>query len=126
MSYNYVWSHGASTANVSGLPIGTYTLNVTDAHGCVANANVTLSQPTVITITPVVTNANCNQSDGSFTVTAAGGAGGYSYSLNGGLFINPGSFTGLASGTYTVTVKDGNNCESSFPVTVGDNAGPTA
>lgn len=124
--YSYVWSHGASAANASGLPIGTYTLNVTDAHSCVANANVTLSQPTVITITPVVTNANCNQSDGSFTVTAAGGAGGYSYSLNGGLFINPGSFTGLASGTYTVTVKDGNNCESSFPVTVGDNAGPTA
>jgi len=124
--YNYVWSHGAATPNVSGLPIGTYTLNIADAHGCPATASVTLSQPTPLAITPVVTNANCNQSDGSFTVTATGGAGGYSYSLNGGLFINPGSFTGLASNTYTVTVKDGNNCESSFPVTVGDNAGPTA
>lgn len=126
VSYNYVWSHGASSANVSGLPIGTYTLNITDSHGCPATANVTLSQPTPLAITPVVTNANCNQADGSFTVTASGGAGGYSYSLNAGLFINPGSFTNLSSGTYTVTVRDGNNCESSFPVTVGDNAGPTA
>lgn len=126
VSYNYVWSHGASTANVSGLPIGTYTLNITDAKGCLATANVTLSQPTPIAITPVVTNANCNQADGSFSVTATGGAGGYSYSLNGGLFINLGTFNILASGTYTVSVRDGNNCVQSFPVTVSDNAGPTA
>ena len=126
VSYNYVWSHGASTANVSGLPIGTYTLNITDAKGCLATANVTLSQPTPLAITPVVTNANCNQADGSFSVTATGGAGGYSYSLNGGLFINPGTFNSLASGTYTVSVRDGNNCVQSFPVTVSDNAGPTA
>jgi gliding motility-associated-like protein len=127
LSYTYAWSPSVgSTSNISGLPIGTYSLTVTDAHTCTVTANVTLSQPTALSITPVVVNANCNQSDGSFTVTGAGGAGGYSFSLNGGTFINPGNFTGLASGTYTVAIRDGNNCVQSFPVTVGDNAGPSA
>ncbi|MFL5753910.1 MAG: PKD domain-containing protein, partial [Bacteroidia bacterium] len=122
----YLWNPGAfTTANVSNLPVGNYAVTVTDANGCTATANQTLVQPTALAITPAVTNPHCNQADGSFTVTGSGGAGGYSFSVNGGAF-GAGSFTGLIAGTYTVSIKDGNQCTQSFPVQLVDQAGPTA
>lgn len=47
--------------------------------------------------------------DGTFTVLGSGGIPSYQYKLNAGAYQVSGSFTGLAPGTYTVTVKDSNN-----------------
>ena len=33
-NYSYSWSNGATTQSISGLQAGTYTVTVTDAHGC--------------------------------------------------------------------------------------------
>ena len=126
VAYSFLWSPGAFTSNtVNNLAIGTYTVVVTDANGCQVTATRNLTQPTALAITPVVVNTNCNQANGSITVTGSGGAGGYSFSLNGGSF-GAGSFTGLLAGTYTITIKDANQCTSSFPVTISDQAGPTS
>ena len=43
--YTYSWSNGANTKDIDGLPIGRYYLTVTDAHGCEAYANDTITQP---------------------------------------------------------------------------------
>lgn len=43
--YTYSWSNGATTKDIDGLPIGRYYLTVTDAHGCEAYANDTITQP---------------------------------------------------------------------------------
>ncbi|MDP2386708.1 MAG: PKD domain-containing protein [Bacteroidota bacterium] len=127
LSYNYVWSpFVGATANISSLPIGTYSLTVTDAHGCTVTGTRTITEPTLLTITPVVASSHCNQSDGSISVTGSGGAGTYSFALNAGAFINPGDFTNLAAGTYTITIKDNNNCTQAYPVTITDLAGPVA
>jgi gliding motility-associated-like protein len=124
--YTYAWSPGAfTTANITGIPTGTYNLTVTDSKGCVKTGTRSVTQPTALTITPATTNPHCGLADGSATVTGSGGAGGYTFSLNGGAF-GAGTFSGLSANTYTVTIKDANNCTLNLPLTLVDQAGPTA
>jgi hypothetical protein len=102
----------------TGLAAGTYTFTVTDATGCILNVPVTITQPTPLTSTQVVTNVSCNGgSTGSVVITPAGGVGPYT--------IAPAQ-TGLAAGTYTFTVTDANGCTLNVPVTITQPAVITA
>src|SRR6185436_8758099 len=42
-TYTYFWSNGATTASVSSLPAGTYTVTVSDSHGCTASCSHTVN-----------------------------------------------------------------------------------
>jgi large repetitive protein len=110
--YTYSWTGGGQTSQTaSSLTAGAYTVTMTDNSGCVATANVTITQPTVLSGTVAAVNVSCNAScNGMITVTASGGTPAYQYSLNGGAFQASNSFTGLCNGTYAVTIKDANNC----------------
>src|SRR5690606_14160640 len=68
-------------------------------------------------------NPTCNSyKDGSFDVVVTEGYAAFTYSLNGGGFISSGVFSGLADGSYSVTVKDGNGCTTSVSVTLTEPA----
>ncbi|WPO78346.1 MBG domain-containing protein [Flavobacterium sp. KACC 22761] len=119
-SYSYAWApSGGTGATAAGLSAGTYAVTVTDAYGCTATQNYTITEPTAINITPSQTNVSCNGgSNGSATVNVSGGTGAYTYSWapSGG---NTATASGLLAGTYTVTVTDANNCmkTQSFTIT---------
>lgn len=116
---------GANNGTFTGLSAGTYnTLVVQDANGC-RNANVlsiTLTQPTQLNITlSSSTDASCNGVfDGELTVAGSGGTSPYQYSLSGGPYQPSGTFTNLAAGSYTVTVKDAQDCENTLNVTINN------
>lgn len=98
----------------SNLVKGNYTVTVTDANSCAVTKDVTLNQPTPITITSHnFTNPTCSAA-GTITVVAAGGTNPLKYSLiKGGAPIATnadGKFTNVAAGVYTVEVTDANNC----------------
>jgi len=40
--FTYSWSNGATTRTISNLPAGNYSVRVTDANGCITNANVVI------------------------------------------------------------------------------------
>ncbi len=122
----YIWNPGAfTTSTINSLPIGSYTVTVSDANGCNTTANRTLVAPPVLTITSTVSEPNCGQADGSISVVGGGGAGaGYLFSINGAAFQASGSYTGLTAGTYTITIKDANQCTKSYPVQLVDQTGP--
>lgn len=117
--YNYSWApNGATTATVSGLSAGTYSVTITDRNGCTSSTSVTVGvsgpAPTITII-----NDSCNgRSDGSATVTnITGGVSPYTYGWapSGG---TTNSATGLSAGTYTLTIKDDAGCSGTTLVMV--------
>ena len=100
---------------------GTYTYNVTDANGCTASANTTISQPTALTASiSNIKNVNCNGLGGSATVAASGGSGNYLYSWIPGNYTQS-SPSNIPAGNYTIYVKDAADpaCMTSTTVTIG-------
>ena len=60
-------------------------------------------------LTPTITGITCpGTDDGSITIDASGGVAPYGYSIDGITFQSENTFTGLAAGTYTITIRDSN------------------
>lgn len=116
-AYTYVWSNNATNQDLNGVFAGSYTVTVTDANGCTKTASVTVTQPTSITTSFVVTQAGCNgQSNGAIDLTVNGGVPGYTYTWSNG--ANTQDINNLPTGTYTVTITDANNCSKTNSYTV--------
>ncbi len=120
--YTFSWSNGLTNEDISGLTANTYTVTVTDANGCTANTAVTITEPTVLSLSATQTNNTCNgNSNGSIDLSVSGGAGGYTYNWsNGATSQDIGS---LAAGNYSVTVTDANGCTANTNLTITE---PTA
>ena len=125
--YTYSWAPtGGTAATASGLASGTYTVTITDANLCSIQKTVTITQPSAITATTSQTNISCNGgTNGTASVTPAGGTGPYTYSWapTGGTAATA---SGLASGTYTVTITDANLCSIQKTVTITQPSAITA
>lgn len=46
--YTYLWSNSSTSANISGLFAGTYTVSITDANNCTIVLNRTITEPQVV------------------------------------------------------------------------------
>lgn len=114
----YVWSTNPSQSGstATGLAAGTYTVTITDDNQCSGTATVTITQPTsALSASLTPTNPTCS-TQGSISVSAQGGTASYSYLWSQGGTGT--SITGLAAGTYTVTVTDQNTCTTTQNVTL--------
>jgi gliding motility-associated-like protein len=124
-NYTYTWTPGnLNGASQSNLGPGSYTVDVVDTDGCDGQITVEITEPPAITLTTSSTDAACGQNDGSATVNASGGAGGFSYAWSPGGGTNA-TFNNIGSGNYTVTVTDANGCQETASVTVNSSNGPT-
>lgn len=111
-----------TSGNFLSLIAGTYTVQASDANGCSTNSSITITAPTALNLlTSMVNNVSCNGlSNGSIQVNALGGTGTYSYVISpAGITNTTGSFTGLASGNYTIQVSDANACTNNTIATIG-------
>lgn len=121
--FTYLWTPGGSTlTSAGGFAAGVYSVTVTDANGCNFTNSVNITQPTSVSVISNTTTANCNQNNGSATVTANGGFGPYTYtwstSQTGPVLSN------VPAGTYTVQVQDNNGCIQTLAATVPNASGP--
>jgi PKD repeat protein len=123
--YTYAWSNGGSTATISSLAPGTYTVTTTNAAGCIGTNSFTVNnQPGPTASISGTTPTGCGASTGTATASGTGGTGLLTYAWsNGG---NTAAITGLAAGSYTVTVTDQNGCTSTAVATVSNSTGPSA
>ena len=107
---------------------GNYTFTVTDANGCVFTDTFTINDA-IAPVLDIVPNDICYDDATGLTLTAnvtSGGDGSYEYSLNGGPFVATNVFTGLGPGTYTIDVRDGNDCTDSASITIDPELSVTA
>ncbi|MFS4466229.1 T9SS type B sorting domain-containing protein [Maribacter sp. 2210JD10-5] len=110
-----------TSGNFSGLTqSGTYNGIVTDTNGCTEPFSFVLNAA-VAPVLEIVPNDNCYTAVIGLTLTAnvtSGGDGNFEYSLNGGPFDTTNTFSGLAPGTHTINVRDGNDCTSAETITI--------
>ena len=125
-AYSYLWSNNATTQNLTNLSAGTYTVVVTDANGCTANASVTITQPqTGLSVTTTQTNVLCfGNSTGAINATPSGGSAPYTYSWSNNATTQ--NLTALPSGSYTVTVTDANGCTATATAVITEPAAALA
>jgi gliding motility-associated-like protein len=113
--FNYDWSNGQISQDISNLDTGTYSVIVTDAHNCIAGLSVDILEPGAVIFQSIdLTNASCYEySDGEIVITAAGGVGNFQYSTNGGIdYFTDITFTNVAAGIYELKIIDDDDCES--------------
>ncbi|MBI3138835.1 MAG: hypothetical protein HYZ15_09645 [Sphingobacteriales bacterium] len=120
--YLYSINGGAYTTNnvFNNLVPAVYAISVQDGTGCTNGTSVNLTGQGVPGVTATVQSVSCNNQNGIITATGTGGTAPLEYSLNGTVFQASNLFTGLSAGTYTVYVKDINNCYSTTTVTVAN------
>ncbi len=111
----YTFQTGTTKNNsgyFTGLPSGSYNFTIVDASGCQTTASAKVdSTVDKILANASVKNAYCGNSDGSFTVTATGGTAPYTFKT-GTTSNTTGLFSGVKSGSYTVSVTDANGCSA--------------
>jgi len=110
----------------SSITPGNYTVYVKDAIGCISSVAVTVASNPVPTVTASSTTAACGNVNGSITANGSGGVAPLQYSINGTTFQLSPLFSGLAAGSYTVTVKDATGCIATTSAVVGSTGGPSA
>ncbi|WP_369048666.1 DUF4347 domain-containing protein, partial [Tenacibaculum sp. UWU-22] len=130
--YTYSWTGTGVVAdqqNQEGLTAGTYTVTVTDVNKCTVKISKEVTEPAEaldleVDATPETTQGASN---GTLTATVTGGTGSvsnYTYSWTKTApetsvdIYNVASPTGVAPGTYEVTVTDENSCTVMGQVTV--------
>lgn len=117
----YSWQPGGyTTANVSNVPPGTYTITINDGANCPKSAVVTVGGVPPISFNVTPTDAPCfGAAGGSATVSApSGGAGPYTYSWNTTPVQTTATATNLSKGFYMVQVTDANGCTGTKAITV--------
>lgn len=114
-TYSYVWANGIAQPTISNLGAGSYAVTITDGAGCSTVKAATLTSSGAVSV--AVNAVNPTQgNNGSATATVSGGTAPYLYSWsNGG--SSP-AITNLGIGSYSVTVTDANNCQSTGSVTL--------
>jgi hypothetical protein len=108
---------GTGTASRSA---GTYSYTVTDANGCTATTTGNITQPGALTLSLSVTACSAGTS-GSIVATFSGGIAPYQAKIDAGAYASatsPKTFTGLAPGSHTITIKDANGCTKSNSISV--------
>jgi gliding motility-associated-like protein len=120
-------NYQASTT-FSGLAVNNYTVHVKDGGSCPSNTSTQVSispvPATPVAATATATQPTCDTPTGSITVTAPLGAG-YTYSIDNTNWQAATTFTGLATGNYTVYVRFEGSCPAATSTPIAINAVPS-
>jgi hypothetical protein len=113
--YSYLWSNGQTGSTITGLTSGNYSVDVTDAYGCILSKPATVTDVNPIGLGSFTSTApTCLQSNGVINMTVTGGTEPFYYSASTGdvLVSYSRTFTisNLSAGQYNFQVTDAGLC----------------
>lgn len=122
--YSFIWSNGGTTATISNLPPGDFSVTVLDVNGCRSFGTGTVGEIQGPTADAGPDQLICAGSETTLTATASGGTGPYDFEWSTGattasITVSPTTFT-----SYFVTVTDAQGCEDTDQVVVRIDPGP--
>ncbi|NNM16344.1 MAG: T9SS type A sorting domain-containing protein, partial [Bacteroidia bacterium] len=119
--YTYLWSTNPpqTTVTASALSAQFYSLTVTDANGCSVLTSVNIPNASNMSATTSSTQTPCGMSTGTASVTVNGGTSPYTYAWNTNPVQTTQTASGLAYGSYNVTITDASGCVLNKSVYVG-------
>ncbi|PHI21559.1 hypothetical protein CEQ90_01730 [Lewinellaceae bacterium SD302] len=119
--YQYEWSNGATTEDISGLDAGEYTVTITDESTCSTVRTFNVGGPPAFTFDTLITMPTCDGGqDGVLTLNVGGGTPGYEFNFNSQGFSNNNTITNLPVSTVSVIVRDAAGCEVELDIEVNE------
>ncbi|HIA06187.1 MAG TPA: PKD domain-containing protein [Flavobacteriales bacterium] len=119
--YNFLWTTGPTSEDLTNITAGTYCVTVTDNQGCTDTSCVTITEATAITVSTTVVDAYCGLPNGSACPAISGGTPPYTYLWDDPLAQTDSCAINLLGGiTYNVVITDGNSCTGTAPAVVND------
>jgi hypothetical protein len=112
---DYQWNTGATTANITNISVGNYSVSATDALGCSASATAQITQPNAPLdfVGKVQSATGATKSDGEINAdSTTGGTSPYQYLWSNGQTGS--SASSLLTGNYVLTLTDFNGCQDTF------------
>lgn len=104
-----------TTGDFMNLPPGNYTLDITDANGCVLTETAVIADSQPLLLNSVfIQNAACGEANGRMIIYASGGQSPLEFSVDGAVFGVENTFTGLPVGNYEPTVMDAAGCTAAL------------
>ncbi len=126
-NFTFQWNDPANQtgSTASNLTAGSYNVVATDALGCTGTfTGAIVTEPTPVLVGGAITNVTCfGQNTGIIAANATGGTAPYTFLWDDPSAQTSATATGLAAGTYVVTITDANGCVSfSAPLVVNQPA----
>ena len=108
--YEFDWSNGATTEDVTGLAPSTYSVDVTDTNSCTDDlTGLVVTEPAELTATITNVIRACDDINGEAHASPSGGTQPYAHLWSTGYSGGP-DLTGVIPGTYWYRVTDENDC----------------
>ncbi len=115
--YTGIWTGFTANDTLFNVPAGSYTYTVTDVRGCTKSANISISQPSSLSINATLQKQIfCPEdSNGVILLDALGGTSPYSFLWNGNL-LGTDTLTNVYRGLFTAIVIDKNGCKDTLQI----------
>jgi gliding motility-associated-like protein len=107
--YSFLWNNGQTDLTAINLGAGFYTVQITDANGCIDSNSVTLNEPSSIQWSVFIGHVQCNSfTDGEIDLSVIGGVPPFMFNWSTGATTE--DIKTVGAGSYTVNVTDLNGC----------------